>query len=278
MFPMLKVSILLIPAPPPCLQGIEISKPMLESILSLNCTPFSEGPFNFCTTAFNTNFPKTNNSQHPFQYITFDVQHKGHMPPGVYTVPHIDFHFFLTPLAEVKKAFGPVPGVCSGLTKEAMYNANKPLPKACFPKGRWRNVNAVAPMQGNHLANMDSPENNHQSFTNTYIWGMFNGRLTYMEPMITLKYLEGLKPGAKECKTTSLPTEFPEANYYPAQYCTIKDAKTGAISVELIDFKYFPAGCKGKADTGFLTIPARKLPGCPTPEAEGLPLTPPPLL
>ncbi len=53
------------------------------------------------------------------------------------------------------QALNPVPrprpgaaGPCLGLSPEAFYAANQPIPEACFPGGKWANMMAVAPYMG----------------------------------------------------------------------------------------------------------------------------------
>ena len=33
----------------------------------------------------------------PYRFMMLDWNPQGHQPPGVYTVPHFDFHFYMVP-------------------------------------------------------------------------------------------------------------------------------------------------------------------------------------
>jgi hypothetical protein len=75
------------------------------------------------------------------------------------------------------------------------------------------------PGMGKHWVNLTSPEMapvNPATFTHTFIYGSFNGKVTFYEPMITLATLQG--------KTTInqpiIPaTQFnPTGTHYPSEY------------------------------------------------------------
>ena len=55
----------------------------------------------------------------------------------------------------------------------------------------YQDVEAVAPAMGNHLIDLTSPEFQGEPFTRTWIYGIYDGRVTYYEEMVTLAFLLG---------------------------------------------------------------------------------------
>ena len=52
------------------------------------------------------------------------------------------------------------------------------------------NTNLVYAHMGNHYADSTAPEFNGGTFTNTFILGTFDGRITFYEPMMSKDYLD----------------------------------------------------------------------------------------
>ena len=51
-------------------------------------------------------------------------------------------------------------------------------------------INAVAPAMGNHLVDQTAHEFHGVPFDNTWIYGAYDGRVTFYEDMVTLAYLK----------------------------------------------------------------------------------------
>lgn len=176
----------------------------------------------------------------PFQYTMIDWNPQGH-PPSVYQLPHFDFHFYIQDLEEVMNI---KPGPCSGLDCDDFQTAMKPLPPQYAPAG-YINVGAVEPFMGNHLVDPTSPEFQGNIFTRTFIYGTYDGKLTFEESMITRAFLLS-KPA--ECKAYPQPQEFGETGYWPTKYCTTYDAQTDIYHVSLEGMKYHTASGHPKED------------------------------
>lgn len=205
-------------------------------------------------------------SLNPFPVMELNWEPVGHALENVYSVPHFDFHFYLVPEAAVMNITA---GPCLGLSPEAFYAANQPIPEACFPGGKWANMMAVAPYMGNHFLSADAPEikaafagqNGVAAWNATWIWGGYDGQVTYMEPMIKRSYLMS-KPD--ECwSIPDSPKEWAIAGYKPSTYC-VTSTDTG-VRVELRDFTWFDAGCMGDQPIANASLPM------PNPEAPPLP-------
>jgi hypothetical protein len=165
----------------------------------------------------------------PFKWVGLNWNPHGHIPPGVYNLPHFDIHFYIEP---IEKIFAIAPGTCGPefVRCDQFKVATKPLPSN-YMHPDYKSVDAVAPAMGNHLIDLTSPEFNKIKFTRSWIYGAYDGRVTFYEEMVTRDYLLG-RP------TTCFPLKSPPAvgvrGYYPAQSCIrhISQANEYTVSME----------------------------------------------
>jgi hypothetical protein len=116
---------------------------------------------------------------------------------------------------------------------EQFKRASRPLPVQFLPAG-YIDVGAVAPRMGNHLLDSQSPElKDSLPFASTFIYGAYEGQLIFMEPMITLDYLQKTR---NACLPIRQPEAFQRAGYYPTQYCVRQDSR-GVRTVSLERFR-----------------------------------------
>jgi hypothetical protein len=194
----------------------------------------------------------------PFRYVIVNWNPEGHVPPGVYDVPHFDFHFYTFPNEERLSIEAPlVDDACIvegpegpslvPLTCEDYAEAVMPLPADQQPPG-YTNVGAVEPGMGNHLLDLTSPEWTGEPFTHTWIFGSYSGRLTFWEPMITVEFLESLQVGSgggqqgpKQVLTSiSTPEAAPQAGWYPTRYVIRYLPSVDEYTVALTSFQWLP--------------------------------------
>ena len=154
----------------------------------------------------------------PYDHISFDWNEHGHGPQGIYDIPHFDVHFYFMSF-EDRMQIGPF---------DTLQFANKPDPKYLPDNHIWTDG---VPTMGAHWIDPTSPELNGAPFTKTFIFGSYDGEVTFIEPMISLDYLKG-KPGEA---TTPIPqpTEWQKAGYYPMTYSIRYDAAKGRYSITL---------------------------------------------
>jgi len=62
----------------------------------------------------------------PYKFVQFDWNPNGHEPDSVYTVPHVDFHFYTVPV-EVRNSIVP------SAQGYAQMAANKPAQQYWYP-------------------------------------------------------------------------------------------------------------------------------------------------
>lgn len=127
-------------------------------------------------TQFVLDLPKTK-GENFYTHALVDWNPEGHEPPGVYDLPHFDFHFYIIS-NEARMAIGP---------NDLAQFANAPDAKY-VPSAYWQIPGGV-PQMGAHWVDVTSPEFNGGIFTKTFIWGSYDGSFIFWEPMITRDYL-----------------------------------------------------------------------------------------
>ena len=117
-----------------------------------------------------------------YQVIGLNWNPGGHPPPMVYTVPHFDFHFYMTSLAE-RNTIDPSDPTF-GAKAASLPAANlRPTRYVADPP-----TNAI-PHMGLHWTDSTAAEFHGQPFTRTFIAGSWDGQFTFLEPMVTRAYL-----------------------------------------------------------------------------------------
>lgn len=170
----------------------------------------------------------------PFRFMDMHWNPKGHPPVGTYTVAHFDFHFYLQSLDERNSID---PGSCNGLDCADYERAVRAVPVQYVPQN-YRDVKAVEPRMGNHLIDPASGEFNNQPFARTFIYGAYDGRITFYEPMLSLHYLQS-QPN--EYLDLKLPAAYAQTGYYPTRYSVRYDAARGVYRISLERFVYHTA-------------------------------------
>ena len=78
----------------------------------------------------------------------------------------------------------------------------------------------------------------YQPFTRTFIYGSWDGRFTFYEPMVTRAYLL-MRPDATAA-AIPVPALYPEPGYYPTGYRVSYDAQAKEYLVALTGLTYHP--------------------------------------
>lgn len=159
----------------------------------------------------------------PFDHISFDWNPQGHEPPGVYDRPHFDVHFYTMTSAE----------------RDAIDPADTPkvdrAPRAeHIPAGYVRTPGAV-PRMGVHWVDPSSPEFTPAGFSRTFIYGFWDGRMNFLEPMITTAFIESVKASASQPARFAIPQPqaFDVEGYYPSHYSVRYDAAAQTYTIAL---------------------------------------------
>ncbi len=155
---------------------------------------------------------------------------KGHIPKGVYDTPHFDFHFYLMTEAQVAK----ITNTGAGMARCMKHPAAKYIPAGyILPPG------TTEPRMGAHWIHPGSRELNGLKFDATFIYGTYDGKINFLEPMITKEYLE-------RRLNVEMPIPQPKAyrvaGYYPTKYRIGFNADRREFSISLEGLVYRKAG------------------------------------
>lgn len=177
--------------------------------------------------------PLSSRSDMPFKWVLLNWNGHGHIPPGVWDLPHFDVHFYLEPIENI---FALQRGPCGPeqLRCDQFALATKPLPPNYIPPD-FVNVDAAAPAMGNHLIDPSAPEFHGRGFTRSWIYGAYEGRIIFYEEMLTRAYLLS-KPNA--CVPIKSPAAVAVAGFYPRSSCIRFDASANLYTVSLEDFVF----------------------------------------
>jgi len=157
----------------------------------------------------------------PFKHQFVGYAPHGHEPVNVYDKPHFDLHFYTTTEAE-REAITPFDTVKAQVVPTADF-----FPPAYFGTG-------LVPTMGVHWLDGTSPELAGALFTETMIWGSFNGKVTFLEPMITYKFIADNKTFEKDLKQ---PVKYEESGkFYPTKYGFTYDAQSKEYRIYLKSF------------------------------------------
>jgi hypothetical protein len=157
----------------------------------------------------------------PYNHITLDWNEHGHDPMHVYDLPHFDLHFYFMSM-EQRDAISPFDST----------EFNKPLaPEYLAPM--YLETPGGVPRMGAHIIDLTSPEiAGTGTFTHTFIYGKYDAKINFLEPMITKAFLESKKQVHQEIRQ---PQAWQKTGYYPAQYTIQFDETTKTYSVLLED-------------------------------------------
>ena len=143
---------------------------------------------------------------------------EGHEPPGIYDIPHFDFHFYIMPNEE-RLLIGP--------NDDAEF-ANAPDPK--YIPELYLQIPGGVPQMGAHWADLLSPEFHGSVFTKTFIWGTYDGNVIFWEPMITRAYLLSHPDDVVSLRQ---PQAYQADGYYATEYVITHSESPNEFTVSL---------------------------------------------
>jgi hypothetical protein len=162
--------------------------------------------------------PMPSDNQTLIKHISFDYAVHGHGPEHIYDVPHFDVHYYM--ISEREK---------NEITLEDPKIDVLP-PAASIPKNYVPGPNEAK--MGKHWFDTTSHEYHGKDFTSTFIYGSYNGRFIFMEPMIAVSYL-------KEKPNVNIPVNkfgaVSQAGLYPQAYSILWEKERRDYTVALSD-------------------------------------------
>lgn len=183
-----------------------------------------------------------------FEWVGLDWNPRGHEPPGVYDVPHLDVHFYTLEDDAVESIPGPAPARYD-IPDEQMPAGYTRVPAVDTDDDGEPDAPMVVPAMGEHLMDTSKPEFHGEPFTHTHIWGAYDpalldsesgdgtGQLIFMEPMVTTAFLEERRE--EVTASVGMPSAFPEAGRYPTAYAVRYHREADAYTVTFEEFERF---------------------------------------
>jgi len=156
-----------------------------------------------------------------YNHVAINWNPKGHVPPGVYDVPHFDFHFYLISVDARNK----ITAVGDDLAR-----VDKVPPEEFMPDRYILPPGTEVARMGGHAVDPSSDEFNNKPFTKTFIYGFYDGHLIFVEPMITRAYLES---NPSVTAAVKLPKAYEQHAYYPTLYSVNYDSARGLYTIAL---------------------------------------------
>ncbi|WP_310393506.1 DUF5602 domain-containing protein [Hymenobacter sp.] len=170
--------------------------------------------------------PSAAAGQLPFDHISLGWNPLGHDPAPTYSAPHFDVHFYLQSMAAQHTITLDDP-------KGDIFPA-----AGLLPTGYVTAPNAApartSPMMGRHWVDPTSPEYAPGgTFTHTFVYGTYDGHVTFLEPMLTKAMLVpavGVEQAIKQPAAHEA-----TGKYYPTKYTIRHDAGTHEYLITMKD-------------------------------------------
>lgn len=162
-----------------------------------------------------------------YDHVMLDWNPAGHIPEGVYNVPHFDVHFYLISNGE-REAI-----TFHGESRELALTA--PAPQL-VPVGYVVPPDTAVDRMGMHGLDPAGHEFHGQPFSHNFIYGYYKGELVFVEPMVSLVFLESLPEMTSPVKQ---PQRYSYPAWYPATYRIGFDADKGEYTIALQNLARF---------------------------------------
>lgn len=161
----------------------------------------------------------------PFNHVGLNWNPQGHEPLGIFDVPHFDIHFYMISAEEqlAIPAWSP--------ETDAAFNNYPPMGYMPADYGTPPGPATAEAQMGKHWLPVNLGA--YLPFSKIMVYGTYNGKFIFVEPMITLDYLLSDVPFNDNY---SQPEHFEKAGNYPTKYNIYHDAVTGNTYVTLSDF------------------------------------------
>jgi hypothetical protein len=206
---------------------------------------------------YNVRFPEKVRSTTPFDHMGWFANAQGHAPLGVFDVPHVDVHFFTITVEERKAISGQLddpkllayPPAGFLPADFCLPTVPPPFPPPCktVPNLTATDIpGSNDSQQGLHWVDQFAPELRGEPFRQIFIFGSYDGKVNFWEPMITQQFFEDVRSFLTDLQSTGhkvsltfdikQPAQFLKMSYYPTQYTVHYDADLKEFSVSLDNF------------------------------------------
>ena len=150
--------------------------------------------------------PMPSHNPTPYKHVLLGWNPGGHEPAGVFDKPHFDFHFY-TITNEERMAIDPTDA-------QFEVKANR-HPEETHAPGNYIATPGAVPFMGAHWISALAPEIHGEPFVQTFLFGSWDGRMIFAEPMITKAFLDSRPDFTAELP---VPARHAEPGYYPSRY------------------------------------------------------------
>ena len=159
-----------------------------------------------------------------FNHVTLNWQPNGHPPLGTFDKPHFDVHFYIATMAE-RDAMTPA---------DPQFAAKALVrPGAEFEAASYVADAFAIPRMGTYWTDRSAPEHHGGTFTRSFIYGYYEGKLAFIEPMMTVAFLQS-NPNAEIA--IPQPARYQRPGSYPTKWAVRHDVTRREYRVELIGF------------------------------------------
>lgn len=188
--------------------GVALSEGVLDGLPPDGAPGGMTMPDGHSTFEFVLEMPEDNPT--PFLHATLDWNPAGHEPPGIYDRAHFDVHFYTISHQERVAIHPEDPAF--------LEKALRAPPADQIPAGYVDPGIGPVPLMGVHWVDPSSPELQPEDptpFTRTFLYGTWDGRLIFAEPMVTTEHL-GTRPN--ERIAIPVASRYDPEGYYPESY------------------------------------------------------------
>ncbi|MEO7360957.1 MAG: DUF5602 domain-containing protein [Gemmatimonadaceae bacterium] len=159
-----------------------------------------------------------------FKHVGVNWQPQGHPPATIYSVPHFDMHFYLISTQE-RDAMTPAdPAFGAKATKR---------PDASLLPAGFSPDPMPIPRMGSHWGDSTSHEFHGTAFTATMIYGYYDAKMVFIEPMMAKSFIESKPNFTSAIKT---PDKYPNPGFYPTTYGLTHNATAKEYRAKLGSF------------------------------------------
>ena len=164
----------------------------------------------------------------PYHHVSMHWMPNGH-PPPYFQLPHFDIHFYM--LTEEEQMAIPAANASNtSLASTAAFGR----PSAGVLPVDYTVPSAAVLMMGRHWLDRTADVLSGATFTHQFIYGTFDNKVVFLEPMVTRAFLLS---GTEVHKLIKQPTLYdPTGLYYPTRYNIYSDEPNGRTYVTLDQF------------------------------------------
>lgn len=167
----------------------------------------------------------------PFDHLGLNWQNHGHPANPKFLAKHFDIHFYMI---SVEDRLAILPW---SLATNVAFN-NPPIGDLYIPSDYVKapGSGSAAAQMGKHWLPLSARDPNF-FFDKIMVYGTYDWKFIFVEPMITLDYLLSTNLNSRNNSYTQ-PILFEKAGYYPTMYNIYRDPKTGNTNITLSGFNY----------------------------------------